>query len=140
MLKGEKGVTRIVLAIGIIITVVMVLIIGVYMMAPLVKANEEFVAKDAALYMNTLLAAPEDITLTLTLSDYSDKKNLGVRFAEPNFMCSAKVGFLGIARHENCKIFTTSKNTVIEEIFFTSNGKIKKSYNPSTQKNKIKKS
>lgn len=92
MLKGEKGVTRIVLAVGIIMTIVIVLAIGIYLLSPIIKESEEFMAKDLALYVDTALAAPENIYVEIDLPKSSATKISAAYVSAPH-ACVGSIGF-----------------------------------------------
>lgn len=69
MITNKKGVTDIILAIGVLVAIIMVLFIGIRIFTPLIKEEPEFIAKELALTGSAVLAAPENVKLTVKVPD-----------------------------------------------------------------------
>jgi hypothetical protein len=67
MMRSKKAVTDIILAIGILVAILMVFLIGLRVFSLVVKETPEFLSKEMAFTANTVLAAPENVEIQNTL-------------------------------------------------------------------------
>ncbi len=88
-MRNKKAISKdLVLTLGFIILTVMVLVIGVNLVMPLVKTAPEYIVLDAAKTVNTAIAAPEDVTITINFPEF--KKGIDIlsiiTTATPDFL------------------------------------------------------
>jgi len=67
MMRSKKAVTDIILAIGILVAILMVFLIGLRVFSLVVKETPEFLSGEMAFTANTVLAAPENVRILNTL-------------------------------------------------------------------------
>jgi hypothetical protein len=67
MMSSKKAVTDIILAIGIIVAILLVFIVGMRVFSIVVKETPQFLAKEMSTTANAALAAPEDVEIANTL-------------------------------------------------------------------------
>jgi len=81
-MNGHRGsITPLIATIGIIIAIVFVIAIGYVLIQPLVGSQEQFIAKEWALTIDTAQAAPEDLTTELRLPQVAN--TLGAAYVKP---------------------------------------------------------
>jgi len=64
---SKKAVTDIILAIGVLVAILLVFVIGMRVFSVVVKETPQFLAKEMSTTANAALAAPEDVEITNTL-------------------------------------------------------------------------
>lgn len=88
----KKGVTNIILAIGVILVIVIVLYAGIRLLLPIISVEPEFLAKDLAFTMDAALAAPENLDLKYTFPEVRKRvASLGV--VEAPYACAGTIEF-----------------------------------------------
>jgi hypothetical protein len=79
MMSSKKAVTDIILAIGIIVAILLVFIVGMRVFSIVVKETPQFLAKEMSTTANAALAAPEDVEIANTLPKERTEGFLGLK-------------------------------------------------------------